>query len=209
VAVFHSIVFGTPVGGLAVLESSATHRAMHGTGAAFSGNFLEGLAGVILSPSRGLVLYSPVVLLSVAGAFVIWRHNHLARWWLLLPVAGFVLAWGKLGVWWGGHTYGPRYAADLVVPLALLAAAACGSAGWRERRRWAKGVAISLLLWSVGVHAIGAFFYPGGRWDGTPQNVDLTHSRLWEWHDPQILRELKAGPYLHHLEPLKRIREGP
>jgi hypothetical protein len=60
-----------------------------------------------------------------------------------------------------------------------------------------------LLLWSVSVQVTGSFFHPNGNWNTIPANVDAAHNRLWDWQDPQIIREIKAGPFVAHLEPLK------
>jgi hypothetical protein len=105
------------------------------------------------------------------------------------------VAWASYSVWWGGHSYGPRYAADLVVPLALIAAPAIGAARALASRRALRAIVAILLAWSVAVQAIGAFGYPGGNWNGTPADVDRAHYRLWDWRDTQILRTLGAVPY--------------
>jgi hypothetical protein len=103
-------------------------------------------------------------------------------------------------VWWGGHSYGPRYAADLAVPLALLAAAAFHQAPQRRAAPATRALVATLLAWSLFVQAAGAFCYPGGDWNATPADVDRAHARLWDWRDSQIPRTIRAGLYRPHLD---------
>jgi hypothetical protein len=98
-------------------------------------------------------------------------------------------------VWWGGHSFGPRIAADLAVPFALLAAVLLVHWPSSTTRSWTKGAATAALAWSVLVQALGAFSYPAGDWNGLPLNVDLTHDRLWDWRDSQLSRTLSSGTY--------------
>ena len=87
--------------------------------------------------------------------------------------------------------------------MAILAAATCAQEAWRVRSQWATAITMLLLLWSVSVQVTGSFFHPNGDWNTAPVNVDVAHNRLWDWRDPQILRAIKAGPFVDHLEPLK------
>jgi hypothetical protein len=52
------------------------------------------------------------------------------------------------------------------------------------------------LAWSVFVQTVGAFCYPGSRWDETPVAVGERPARLWDWKDNPIVRSLAAGPRL-------------
>ncbi len=188
-------LFGTVLGGLARLESAAVHGRAHAVGSAWSGNLVTGLAGILLSPNRGLVVFTPVVLLAVPGAHRLWRTDRLARWTLILPTGLFLLGWSKDSVWWGGHSYGPRYAADVAVPLAVMAAAGLARCWNSASARAAKTTIVLALAWSIAVQAIGAFCYPGGDWNGSPADVDRAHGRLWDWRDTEIGRTLEAGVY--------------
>jgi hypothetical protein len=97
--------------------------------------------------------------------------------------------YGAYAVWWGGHTYGPRYMLDVLPFLVPLAAAA----GARRLSRSAIAALWVALAWSVAVAALGAFVFPHERWNLMPEDVDRHHERLWDWSDTQILRASYAG----------------
>ena len=116
-----------------------------------------------------------------------------------MPAGLFVLGWSLYSVWWAGHCFGPRYAADLAIPLALVAAAAFGRKPRRSSSFRRTGVG-AIVAWSLFVQSVGAFCYPGGDWNGTPADVDRAHARLWDWRDSQIPRTIRAGIYRPHFE---------
>ncbi len=93
-------------------------------------------------------------------------------------------------VWWGGHTYGPRYLLDLLPLLVPLAAHGAS----RLQGRIAAGLVGAAIAWSVAVAALGAFCYPNGQWNVDPLDVDRAHQRLWDWSDNEIARCWEAGP---------------
>jgi hypothetical protein len=103
--------------------------------------------------------------------------------------AQFVL-YASYSVWWGGHTFGPRYMLDvlpLLVPLAVVASTAFTGP-------IAAAAAALLLVCSIAVAALGAICYPHDRWNSDPVDVDRAHERLWDWRDNQIVRTWQAGP---------------
>lgn len=180
--------FGTPLGAGPLLE--ALHEVQHAQSYSF-GFSPSGLAGLLASPSRGLLVFSPIVLVAAAGA----RAAFHGRWtnplrWCLLAAAVQYLFYGSYSVWWGGHTYGPRYALDLLpllVPLGIEGAA-------RLRTPTAQALLLAALTWSIIVSATGAFAYPHDQWNTSPASVDRFHERLWDWSDPQIVRCWQRGP---------------
>jgi hypothetical protein len=200
IGVYNVAAFGNLAGGAAIVESAEVHQAAHGVTSAWSGNPGAGLAGILVSPSRGLLIFMPIALVALAGARDILQRRTLEVWSLLLPTGLFVLGWSMYSVWWGGHGYGPRYAADLAVPLALVAAAAFRSVPRRRAAPATRAFVAGVLVWSLFVQAAGAFCYPGGDWNGTPADVDRAHERLWDWRDSQIPRTIRAGFYRPHFE---------
>ena len=140
----------------------------------------EGLPGVLTSPSRGLFVYSPVLLLSLAGIFIVW-HRGPAVWRALsLGPPMVALSIANWLTWWGGHSWGPRLLADItpimcffLYPLTPL----------MDRRRFLKAIFIVLALVSIGAHALGAWLYDG-RWDTL--SADQIATRLWSWNESPL-----------------------
>jgi hypothetical protein len=143
-----------------------------------------GLAGLLVSPSRGLLVFSPIVLIVCAARASV-AERSILRW--TLAAAGVqLLVYSSFSVWWGGFGFGPRYLLDLLPT--LVPAAAIGAARVAAGRPIWRLTAAAALAWSVAVAATGAFCYPHDRWNTDPASVDRFHERLWELRDSQIPR---------------------
>lgn len=185
--------FGSLQGGYAELHG--THARWHGVEGAWSAAGLpEGLMGLLVSPSRGVFVYSPVLVAAFGGLYRGFRSRDAFLRWLAFGVGGSLLGLGVFTVWWGGHSFGPRLLAD-VMPALVLGIVPAWPALQRSRPlRWLLGVAFAA---SILIQAVGAFHYPSPRgvdWDTSPRDVDHAHERLWDWRDPQLLRLLRNGP---------------
>ena len=164
----------------------------------FSTSFWEGLAGSLISPSRGLLTYVPI-LMFVAYLLVRYRQTLRTRLFVLaisvvgvhmIMISGFVM-------WWAGHCYGPRLSTDLVPWFALLGILAVEARlKWREQNptqdsllRWRTewSFAALLLLCSMIFNGIGAISADAWAWNSRPANIDDNPSRLWDWKAPQFL----------------------
>jgi hypothetical protein len=181
--------YGAPLGAVSTLGNA--NDAIHATKGWIDWRF-EGLAGLLVSPSRGLLVYSPIVAVALIGfadaVRAPWRSP--LRWCAAGAVAQFLL-YGSYSVWWAGHTYGPRYLLDVLPILFPLAAAAVAR---MHMGKIATVVGTAALAWSIALAATGAFFYPHDRWNNDPVDVDREHARLWEWSDPQFVRCWRRGP---------------
>lgn len=178
--------FGTIAGGQ--LELEALHPTVHNLPAGlWSGDLLAGLAGTLFSPSRGLLVFTPWVALTIV-TFPFFARR-LAPWpilrWLLWALIPYTLLLSKYTVWWGGHCFGPRYWIDAVPVLAILLA--FGLDWSYERCRPVAAAFVLAIAASIGVQAIGAFIYPSS-WNNLPTNVNLHHERLWDWRDSELTR---------------------
>ena len=151
-----------------------------------------GAAMHLFSPSRGLFVFTPIVLAASFGAAVAWRRRWcfpLAPYLMAIAVAHTVL----IAHAWPGHGYGPRFFADLTPLFMLFLIPAIE--WWRDERGAARrplAIAfLALAAWGVFVHARGATSIAANQWSALPQNVDTARWRVWDWSDPQFLRGLK------------------
>lgn len=171
------------------------HLAVEKTGspAVWQTPLWKGAAGLLISPSRGLVVYSPILVLGLAGVVMVWQGRGLAA---LRPFAAavpllFVVQF-KFFDWWGGWSFGYRHLVDTAPLLAVLASPALD---WTLARRWRSIVAGAALIWSIAVQCVGAFAYNVVGWnarrgaDGRPMNIDRPayRYRLWSLSDSQLV----------------------
>jgi hypothetical protein len=152
-------------------------------GGAFRMDVEEGLYGLLLSPGRGLLAYSPIFALSIVGAALVWRPGGDAVLRAVsLGIVPTVLLYARWMAWTGGLSYGPRLLADLTPLLTVLITPVVPLVR-RSRALWAASVV--LALWSVAAHAYGLVPAWGShvyyRIDGPLDD------RLWEWrHHPVV-----------------------
>lgn len=154
--------------------------------------FWDGLAGSLLSPNRGLVIYTPWTIFAFWGAARIWKENMFG--WgraLIAALVLFILGYAKFSSWWGGWCFGPRSLTDLLPFLALFLIPVWPRIQTTPLLRAAFVLAVAAALW---VQVVGAYYYPNGWWDARPVSVDRAPRRLWDWSDTQISRSLRAGP---------------
>src|SRR5207244_11783083 len=86
-----------------------------GGGLGFHPALFEALAGHLVSPARGLLAYTPIFLLAIAGMFLKppGEPARTLRPYLIAIVIGHWLLISSFEQWSGGHCYGPRYFSDM------------------------------------------------------------------------------------------------
>jgi hypothetical protein len=156
---------------------------------------LLGLYGLLLSPSRGLLVYAPYLIFALAALVLAWRRpGEVAR-----RLRGFSVVWlavlllyATYAEWWGGRVFGPRFLDDLA-PL-LFAALAWGIGQGLLARSLPRLAFWIAAAWSLVLFQAAAFAYDPNGWDTTPLNVNFHPERLLDWSDPQWLAVLRSLP---------------
>jgi hypothetical protein len=188
VIVYNLYYFGSLFG---AYESAFRNLGYAGIEAGFHGSWAEGIAGLLVSPNRGLFIFVPWTLLSIWGAVLMIRRDRTG-WmpWLAGGALLHFLFYAKLERWYGGYTFGPRYLIDLLPLLAFCLVP------YFQRPRGAglNSILTLTFAFAFGVQVLGAFYYPNGDWNELPVSVDLARQRIWNWRDNQIMRTLHAGP---------------
>ena len=194
---WHVYFFDHLNGGYAEIEKM--HGWAHGIKGSWSTPLFAGLAGTFLSPSHGLVTYSPWVLTCLAAPFGLRtlsdpKHRSLVSWLGLSLVPSSIML-AKYGCWWAGHCFGPRFWIDSTPIFAIFAAAAWQwlDFGPNGVRRTAQAILILTVVWSAALQAVAVATYPT-TWHSKPTNADRDHSRLWDFRDNEVTRGLKEGP---------------
>jgi hypothetical protein len=159
--------------------------------------FGTALAGNLISPARGLLVYVPVILFV---GYLLGRYlkfvSHIRLVWLALAISFFhLVAISGFPHWWGGHSFGPRFTTGLVpwfVLLAILGVQAMLQGRAQQSRKslqWRLEMVCggALLLLSVVINTLGATSHATWLWNIRPRGVDEHPERLWDWRQPQFL----------------------
>jgi 4-amino-4-deoxy-L-arabinose transferase-like glycosyltransferase len=154
---------------------------------------LVAFAGLLVSPSRGLFVFSPVLAFAAIGAVRAWRaHDRNARLVALFALAGAALAvqYAFFRYWWAGYAYGPRFLTDIAGVAALALAYAVP-----KTLRSPAGAAFALTFaYSVAVQFAGTDSGAAGSdWNAIPVSVDRAPQRVWSVVDNQIERNVRAA----------------
>ena len=127
-----------------------------GSASRFSEPWGHGHLGLLVSPAKGLFVFTPVALLAIWGIVRAFRNEQ--RWWALALGSAALAHWALVGRWseWhGGESWGPRMVTD-AIPLLLVFLPDAYAALPRAT------VALGAL--SISVQALGAFAYDY-RWE--------------------------------------------
>jgi hypothetical protein len=147
-----------------------------------------GFSGLLAAPSRGMLVYSPALLLVPLGVYLVARRKDLG------PQRGLIAAWFAAAVatilfyarwhdWRGGWCYGPRFLCETMPLFCLLFAV--GYDGLPLN--WSRLAARGLVAASVGVHLVGLFGYGKGYVDWHNRHDLYDDGKcLWALRDTQI-----------------------
>jgi hypothetical protein len=157
----------------------------------FHHDLLSGLGGLLLSPTRGLFVFSPFLLFLVLA----WRHlprSPRERGLTLAMSAGVALQivlYAKAD-WRGGISWGPRYMTDLL-PL-LLWMLVPGVAALRGFGRMCFLLAVGA---AIAIEAIGAFWYTGVTDNAIFAAASGPHQMraAWDWQNAPFVASLQHG----------------
>lgn len=159
----------------------------------FSANIGLGLYKLLFSPLRGLFVYSPLLLLSGPGWWLL-RQKRPAEAWLFAGLVGVTV--GLFSAWSSGEglSWGSRFLVPVVPFLALSLAPLLESVRYRA-------AFFALLLPSFAIQLLGAAINPwvsfaqlqaqfGGEFflERTPALYDFRYSPIWQqWRNGSLL----------------------
>ncbi len=116
----------------------------------FETPLMSGLLGFLLSPGKSIFLFSPPILLALAGLPRLWRRDRGLAFVAAATPLVYLLFFATYTQWEGGYCYGPRYLVPALALLALGVGPAIDTAS-RGVRRFAIGVfAAGFLVQALG-----------------------------------------------------------
>ena len=174
-------------------------------------NFGEALAGNLISPARGMLVYVPIVFFIF---FLLGKYRRtIARPRLVVLCFSIItLHWISISGfphWWGGFSYGPRLMGGtipwffllticgveaMIKSRSLSATAAEPSPKFITAWRVQNALGVMLLLLSVVMNGIGATMPATQWWNERPTSIDQTPQRLWDFQYPQFMAGLMKPP---------------
>jgi hypothetical protein len=168
--------------------------------------FFESLGAQLISPSRGLFIFSPIVLVAAVGLVLAHRRKSVTPLEVLSSLAFpcYLIAIALFPVWWAGTSFGPRFMTETLPFLFVLAIPFVDwLATWRSENRGSRStiyrvavvVSVMLLGFSVLVNAQGGLLRSSICWNlraPTVASVDKDPARVWSWSNPQFVYGLQA-----------------
>jgi hypothetical protein len=197
-AVYNTVYLGAPWASAQIERSKELAQIKTGVSEVWNWGSIEGILGLLISPSRGLLIYSPILFLSIAGVMVYYRQRERFQW-LGVPILVLGLQYlvaSSWYDWWGGWAYGYRPLIDCLPMLCLAIVPVMEEDLLLCRSR---PILIILAIYSVIIQGLGAFSYhlgPGSWNAGMGKNIDLPQfrHRLWEFGNNQIFHYLLNFP---------------
>jgi len=152
--------------------------------------FGEALAGTLISPARGLFIFSSIFLFSVYGAFIRVRQNQISFNNLDLYLIGILIFhWVVTSLfedWGGAWSIGPRYFVD-VIPFFIYFLIPVFQDNFLSKPSWKYLFVTSVLISTFIQFHSSTSIYPF-MWNGKPQALVDAPERKWDWGDLQFLR---------------------
>ncbi len=142
--------------------------------------------GLLASPSRSIVIFSPVLAyLPFAMYYGLRSRCRIFVAMLAMMMFADFLANVMFWKWWAGFSYGPRISADLTYTGCLLILIVIGTLSGPKRKR-AIRVATALLVLGLPIGFAGIFCRETRLWNSYP-SVDDHPQVVWDWRYPQFL----------------------
>lgn len=139
---------------------------------------LAALAGLLVSPGKGVLWYCPVVVLGVVGLRWVWRRSRWEVWGLVASAALYVGFLACLSFFSGDPSWGPRYLTPLLAVLWLYAP-------WGARRL-GRGLSIVLLASSLLIQAASVAVDPHRLYVERGLPSAFYFERPWLYFHPAI-----------------------
>ena len=179
-----------------------------------SGALFEALIGNLISPARGLLIYSSIFLFVMYGIILKVKNSEFRMLdAFLLGILG--LHWlaisASLEGWWGGHSYGPRLFSDMIPYLLYFLIPTIRQLALPMTARRVPLAVLFVLFAALSffMHFRGATELTAVHWNASlgwneqggylVEDINRDQARLWDWTDPPFLRGLR--PAILHVLP--------
>ncbi|MBU1164555.1 glycosyltransferase family 39 protein [Patescibacteria group bacterium] len=147
---------------------------------------LTSLAGILISPARGLFVFSPIFLFSLLYFPKIFKKKEdtLIKYLFVSLLLTLILV-AKWTMWWGGWSFGYRLIIE-TIPIWMIFLVL----SWEKiivKNKYLIGFFLLLTIISVYFNFLGTFYFSCG-FNNVPNNIDKNTERLWQVKDTQLIR---------------------
>jgi hypothetical protein len=171
-----------------ILQPYFTHQVFLPVSTGSIPRFLSALAGQCISPSRGLLVFSPFFICAFAGVWFAIRRNWETPlvYYLALAIALHWVIISAFEDWTAGFCFGPRYFSEITPLLMFFLVPVIQEYAERGKPKFALAGFILCLGIAVFIHMRGAVVWAVEEWN----QPEVNSARVWDWKDPQFLRGL-------------------
>lgn len=180
---FNLLVYGTFISTYYLPARLITNNTNH--------DIFEALAGNLISPARGIIIFSPVILVSIAGLIIKMKDRKMLNldYFLLGIILMHYIVVSSNADWWGGWAFGPRFFTDMIpyfiyfmIPFLLKLPDLS-----KKFQTVAVCIFVCLVMFSFFVHFRGATASETWIWNDRMHTNNWRNVRLWDWGDIQFL----------------------
>lgn len=153
-----------------------------------AGDFATALYGNLLSPARGLLIFSPFLLLSLLLTIGLAPRNKTLAKLSLISLAwplAHLLSISQFPHWWAGYSFGARLMVDALPGLFVGLFSGFAALGQQRRLMYAAVMVSGLLAIYINTYQ-GLFNSYSSKWNVEP-NIDQYPEYLFDWRYPQFL----------------------
>jgi hypothetical protein len=152
--------------------------------------FPEGFLGLWISPSKGILIYSPIFIFSI---FVLWLALRKGGWRSNFEYFVFgsivlvhTLVLGRWKHWYGGWSFGYRMASDVIPFFVLMIIPYLKSEVFKKT----KGLFYFLFALSAGIQVCGIIFFDG-IWHAAYDRGFKNTAWLWSIKDSEFIFNIR------------------
>ena len=175
----------------------------------WTGNIVEGFFGVWVSPSKGVLIYSPVLVFMFYGIFLAFKKYKKISLELFLSIIIILhpLFMAKWHHWYGGYSWGYRMTSDIIPYMVLMLIPFIRSKYFKT-----KSIKIIFLLFAVLsfiFQYMGLVFFDG-TWHILYDKGEKNTSWLWSTKNSQIVFSIKRLLYkigISNINPYPKLTE--
>lgn len=150
--IYNIVLFNNPLGGYSQVSSRLS----------FDGTLLANYLGLLISPNRGLIVFTPVLILAIVGFWSIRNYHKPVYRFLqgsIIAIAFTIMVYASFDDWQGGDTFGPRYLTCVLPYLIIGLCIFFNDFVKKPQKFYVVALIVMVVAFSLFVQVIGVFYY--------------------------------------------------